>query len=137
MNYFFFQQFLTELCENGHLTSKTEDEKIFYSITKKGKDTLNYFLGRIPLGVKKRIDETITSIRKNIKNETLITADYIPENEKEFIVNCKVNEDNFTLIDLKISVGTKSDARSICNNWKKYSQVIYSEIIDSLIKIRE
>jgi predicted transcriptional regulator len=137
MNYFFFQQFLTELCEEGHLIPENVDEKTFYTISQKGRDTLNYFLNRIPLGVKKRIDETISSIRKNIKNETLITADFIPESEKEFIVSCKVNEDNFALIDLKISVGTKSDARLICSNWKKHSQEIYSEIVKSLIKNRE
>jgi predicted transcriptional regulator len=119
MNYFFFQQFLTELCENGQLLAETVDEKILYTISQKGTQVLDYFSSHIPVGVKKRIDETISSIRKNIKNETLITADYTPENENEYIVTCKVNEDNFSLIDLKITVGTKSDAREVCNNWKK------------------
>ncbi len=137
MNYFFFQQFLTELCENGHLTARNKDEKILYEISLKGEQTLDYFIDRIPLGVKTRIDETISSIRKKIKNKTLITADFTPESEKEYIVRCKVNEDNFSLIDLKITVGTKSDARIVCNNWEKYSQVIYSEIINSLIRKRE
>ncbi|HPD01451.1 MAG TPA: DUF4364 family protein, partial [Acetivibrio sp.] len=30
----------------------------------------------------------------------------------------------------------KNDARRICENWKKNSQTIYSEIIESLLKDR-
>lgn len=137
MNYFLLQQFLNELSENNFLATETKEDKIFYTITASGRQTLEYFINLIPFGIKGRIDNTIGSIRKNIKNETQITADFTPESEREFVVSCKVNEDDFSLIDLKITVGTKSDARTICENWKKHSQVIYTEIIDSLTKKRE
>ena len=137
MNYFYLQQFLNELCENNFLNKETSEDKTFYNITQNGKQTLSYFLNMIPFGTKARIDNSIQAIRKNIKNETLITADYTPKSENEFIVSCKVHEDNFSLIDLEITVGSKSDARIICDNWKHHSQNIYPEIIDSLTKKRE
>ncbi|HHW49747.1 MAG TPA: DUF4364 family protein [Clostridiaceae bacterium] len=136
MNYFFLQQHLNELCESGMLVSELIEGKTFYNITPNGRKTLEYFINLIPVGIKMRIDDTISSIRKKIKNETLITADFMPESENEFMVNCKVREDNFTLIDINITVGTKSDARMICENWKKNSQEIYSEILESLTRKR-
>lgn len=137
MNYFIFQQFLNELCELGYLSSEIIDNKTFYTITSLGKQTLSYFTGHIPIAIKTCIDNSISEIRKRIKNETLVKADYTPESENEFIVKCQVHEDNFSLIDLEISVGTKSDCHTICENWKKYSNQIYSEILDSLIKKRD
>lgn len=137
MNYFLLQQFLDELCIDNLLACSLESGKTFYTITPAGKQTLGYFPSLIPAGIKARIDNTISAIRKNIKNETLITADFIPESENEYIVTCKVHEDDFALIDLKITVGTRNDARTICENWKKHSQAIYPEIIESLIKKRE
>ena len=137
MNYFIFQQFLNELCELEYLSSEKIDNKTFYTITSSGKQTLNYFTNHIPVGIKNRIGSNITEIRKRIKNETLVKADYTPESENEFIVKCQVHEDNFSLIDLEISVGTKSDCNAICENWKKYSQQIYSEILESLIRKRD
>jgi len=53
------------------------------------------------------------------------------------MVNCSVREDDFTLIELKIAVGNRNDARSICDNWKNYPHQIYMEIIDSLTTNRE
>lgn len=137
MNYFLLQQFLNELCENNLLLSKELEGKTFYSITQNGKQTLNYFVNLIPVGIKKRIDDSFLYLKKRIKNETYITADYTPESENEYIVSCKVCEDDFSLIDIKIMVGAKSDARAICENWKNNSQQIYAEIIESLIKKRD
>ena len=136
MNYFYLQQFLNDLCENNFLNKEVSDKKAFYTVTQSGKQTLSYFLNLIPFGTKARIDESIQSIRKNIKNETLITADYMPKSENEFVVSCKVHEDNFSLIDLEITVGSKVDARIICENWKNQSQNIYPEIIESLTRKR-
>jgi len=137
MNYFLLQQHLNELCEGSLLSPEVVEGKTFYQITRNGKQTLGYLSNLIPRGIKARIDNTISAIRKNIRNETLITADFIPESENEYIVTCSVREDNFSLIELKLTVGTKADARSICDNWKKHPQALYAEIIESLTKKRD
>jgi predicted transcriptional regulator len=137
MNYFLLQQFLNELFESKFLLLEMVDGKTLYKITQAGRNTLEYFSNLIPSGIKARMDNTFTDIRKNIRNETLITADFTPESENKFIASCKVGEDNFSLMEINVTVGTKIDARTVCENWKKYSQAIYSEIIDILTKKRE
>ncbi|MCX7921725.1 MAG: DUF4364 family protein [Clostridia bacterium] len=137
MNYFFLQQFLNELCDNNLLECNVLNDKTYYIITRRGKETLSYFLNLIPPGIKASIDNTISSIKKAIKNETHVTAEYLPESENEYVVSCKIQEDNFTLIDLKVTVGSKHDARAICDSWKKNPQEIYQEIISCLIRKRE
>lgn len=136
MNYFLLQQFLKELCDSSFLGSSQVEEKSYYFITETGKQTLSYFHHLIPSGIKGIIDSSLFEIKRAIKNETLITADYMPEGNNEYSVHCKVNEDTFSLIDLKVTVGTKNDARLICNNWKEHSQEIYAEIIEILTRKR-
>lgn len=137
MNYFMLQQYLNDLYERKFLAAETVEGKIMYKITSTGRQTLNYFSHLIPAGIKTKMDNTFNDIRKNIRNETLITADFTPESEDKFIVTCKVGEDNFSLMEVDVTVGTKNDVRTICENWKKHSQAIYSEIIESLIKKRD
>ncbi len=137
MNYFIFQQFLKELCDSHLLIiNETVVSSSTYLLTKAGKQTLEFFHNRIPLGLKSRLDSYMSSARKKIRNELCISADFIPENEQEYFVICKAKEDDFNLIDLKISVGTRNDANTICNNWKQHSEKIYIEIIESLLKNR-
>ncbi len=137
MNYFLLQEFLNELCDSKFLASQNDGDKVIYTITPSGKQTLEYFINLIPFGIKSNIDDSVSDIRKEIRNDTLITAEFTPESENEFIVSCKVSEAEFLLVDLKLSVGTKNDARTICENWKKHSHAIYAEIIESLNRKRE
>lgn len=137
MNYFSSQQYLNELCGDKLFSAELVDGKTFYTITEAGKKTLSYLSDLILPVVKEKIDSTIYSLKKRIKNETYITADFIPESENKYIVNCCVREDDFTLIELTLAVGSKNDARNICDNWKNNAQNIYPEIIESLIKKRQ
>lgn len=159
MNYFVLQQCLNELCESNlaslakdapgtkNAPEQTSDpvtapDAAFagssgnYILTNAGRKTLQYLVTKIPSGIRKRLDNTIPAARRQIEEDLLITAEYIPESEDKFLVVCKMREKGFPLIELKATVGTKKDALSVCDNWKKHSSVIYSEIIGSLTKDR-
>ncbi len=133
MNYFMLQQSLNEL-HDGKLVSLDKGQ---YVLTEAGRNALQYFLNLIPPGIKKRLDKTAPSNRKEIREETLITADFIPESEEKFTVACGIKENDFALIELKAAVGTKKEARSVCENWKNHSSEIYMEIIEALTKNRD
>lgn len=137
MNYFLLQQCLNELCEGGFLSQATVEGRTFYKMTPAGKQALDFFTGHIPSGIRSIINSISVKAKDRIKSETHITADFIPENENKYTVRLKVDEDSFTLIDLVLAVGTRNDAKAICENWKNNSQKIYSEFIESLTRKRE
>jgi hypothetical protein len=157
MNYFMLQQCLNELCENNLILyieeyakyepgagsapdqashTAAEDPSSSYTLTDAGRRTLQYLVAKIPSGIRKRLDDAIPAVRREIVEDLLITAEYIPESEDKYVVMCKMREKGFTLVELKATVGTKKDALSVCENWKKHSSAIYSEIIKSLTKQR-
>lgn len=141
MNYFMFQQSFNELHESKlieyHEAVNTPDNVEGFKLSATGIKTLQYFLNLITPGIRNQLDKTLPDARKEILYDALITADYIPESESKFTVCCRINEKGFQLIELKATVGTKNDARLICDNWKKHSTEIYAEVIESLIKNRE
>lgn len=136
MNYFMLQQFLSDLCGNGLLHSESAENRIFYSITDKGIQTLAYFKHLIPAGIRNRIDSILPDARKEIKQELQVIADYMADSETKFYVHCSVREQDFSLVDIELTVGTKNDALFVCENWKKNSDAIYAEIIESLLRER-
>ncbi len=129
MNYFFLQQYLSDLVNTNHIKNYTKDDKQFYKITKKGEETLTFFENRISITAKESVLKTIESKRKDFKESTEIISDYIPLNKNEYIVDCKIIENNTPLIELKLTVGTKAQAKSMCELWKKNPQSIYAQII--------
>ncbi len=136
MNYFYFQQYLSELLEEGLLTVCNEQGGQYYQMNDKGLRVLDMLQSILPMGLKKRIEESVRSIRKNVRMETFITADYIPEDENTYSVICKIRENDFPLMEVKLAAGSREEARNICRNWINSPQLVYSEILDALMKER-
>lgn len=137
MNYIFLQQYLDELCEGKFLEKIEAEDKVSYSLSPAGQQSLEYFTSLIPAGTKSRIDETLLTNKKKIKMENSIVADYDAVNENEFIANLKICEGDFTYIDLKLTVGSRSDAKKICSNWTLNSEKIYKKIISAVAESSE
>lgn len=137
MNYFIFQKYLSELVDNKLISQYNDNNTILYAVNDNGRKMLDYFSNMIPCGIKNIIDSNFAKIKKQLKAETSIYADFTPNNETEYTVSCKISEGSCDLLDLKITVGTRKDAHAICNSWKNSAQEIYLYLIGNLIKSQE
>ena len=133
MNYFSLQQFLSQLMEDNFLKIYEDSNKEYYTLTKKGIDTLEYFLSRIPDQIKEKLDEYIRLNKENLLADTQVKSSFVKQSDNEFIVNLRVIENQSNLIDLNLNVSSEKQAKLICDNWKKNASYMYAEIIDLLI----
>ncbi|MBW4829713.1 MAG: DUF4364 family protein [Clostridiaceae bacterium] len=134
MNYFLVQQFLSELTRSKFIEYSRQEEKERYTILKKGKLTLDYFIHKIPDEIKNDIDKKFEVKKEELKRETQIIGDYFKKNENEYVVNLKLVEKDCTLFSLYLNVVSSEQAKMICNNWKSNPDKIYQEILNTLIK---
>ena len=133
MNYFSLQQFLSQLMEANFLKIYEDSNKEYYTLTKKGIDTLEYFLSRNPDQIKEKLDEYIRLNKENLLADTQVKSSFVKQSDNEFIVNLRVIENQSNLIDLNLNVSSEKQAKLICDNWKKNASYMYAEIIDLLI----
>lgn len=136
MNYFYMQQYLSELIEEELVKVEKNESVSYYLISKKGMDILNMFESILPAGLKKRLKDSVGELKKTLHTKTMITADYLPEGDG-YNVMCKIRERDFSLLEVKIAAGTKKDARNICKNWIESSHEIYLEILETMIQDRK
>lgn len=128
MNYFMLQQFLSELKETKFITEKLEDHTELLSITEKGKNTLNYFINRIPNSVKEEINQLISEKKLAFKKKSEVTSHYVKVNEGKYQVKLSIIEENVSMIDLKFTVDSIKKAQEICEKWQKDASNIYRGI---------
>lgn len=133
MNYFVLQQFLSELLEAKFLTTYKESKKEYYCITQKGFEILESLIDKIPQDTGSKINKYIQKNKSKILSKTEIKASFKKQNEYEFIVNLRVDENRTNLINLSLNVSSEKQAKLICDNWRKNASYMYAEIIDSLI----
>ena len=106
INYFYFQQFLV--------------------------DTLELTLDMLPGIIKLKVDTNIKGELKEIKDESAIKAEFIPISEKEFIVKCKILENNITTFEIQTLVSSREQATNIVKNWNENAGDIYLNVTKML-----
>lgn len=132
INYFTLQQYLSELVESGFVKSYKEGRHSFLSITKMGKETLRFFITRIPLNKKEIIDEYINKHFKNASETVEVISEFEPKGENDFIVTLKLLKGEKKLLDIKLPAATREEAKRICIKLKEKSDDLYKHINELL-----
>ena len=128
------QQYLNELVESELIVKSKENNASYFNISDKGLQTLEFFSSRIPTSIRSELDRFISTNWRKLRTELDVFAEYIPNKEHEYIVHCKVTENDSVLIDINVNVASKKQAIAMCTNWKSNASTLYGEILTVLSK---
>lgn len=133
IDFFTFQQCISELEESQMIIQIAHQKKQCYTITEGGKKAIEVFEQRVSKYTSGIINNYISKNKESLKKDSQIIAEYNKINNKEYIVNLKVIENELVLMDLKLSVVSAKQAKQVCDKWKNSSEKIFSQLIGSLI----
>ena len=134
MNYFFFKQILTDLIDSKLVGTYTKEEEQVVKITKEGKNAYILTKDVLPGILKLKADSVFKKEFASIENEASIIAEFIPKNENNYTVKCKIVENNETIFEVRTFVGSRERAKKIVDNWNKHANSIYPEMLNLLLK---
>lgn len=133
MNYFYFQELLTDLIESNFVGSFTKDEDTIVKITTDGQNTLTLTKSLLSGILKLKADTVFKEELSNIAEQSSIITEYIPKDEKNYTVKCRIVEKNETIFEVSTYAGSRDRAKQISDNWKNNANAIYPKIIDLLL----
>ena len=133
MNYFYFQELLTDLIESNFVGSFTKDEDTIIKITSNGQNALSLTKSLLPGILKLKADNVFKQELSNIAEESSIITEYIPKDEKNYTVKCRIVEKNETIFEVSTFAGSRDRAKQISDNWKNNANNIYPKILNLLL----
>lgn len=131
--YFDLQQYLSELIDTDLLNYLETRNKYFYSISSAGIKTLSFFEYRIDDSLKYKMDRYAKENRNRLRKESQITSEYKKLSDGQYIVTCRVMEQDMVLLELKLNVADSNQAKRMCENWLNKAPEIYKNIMSALI----
>ncbi|HAX52134.1 DUF4364 family protein [Muricomes intestini] len=131
--YFKLQEALSNMVDSELLEVETTHNRTLYHLTENGTETIRFFTNKISPGIQKDINEFLREKQYDLKEESAVKSDYYLNTNHEYEVRCRIVENGFSLIDLKITVPTKTEAETIANNWAGRSQDIYALLLSKLL----
>lgn len=133
INYFYFQQTLNELIETNLVGSYTKDEDIVLKITSEGKNKLSLTKNILPGIIKLKANTIFKDELVAIEEEQSIITEYIPKNENDYTVKCKIVENSEIIFEVRTFAGSNERAKKISDNWKQNASTIYPKILALLL----
>ena len=133
INYFYFQELLTDLIYTNLVGSFTKDEDTFIKITSDGQNALSLTKSLLPGIVKLKADNVFKEEVSIIAEESSIVTEYTPKDENSYTVTCKIIEKNDVIFEVSTFAGTRERAKQISDNWKSHAEEIYPKIIKLLL----
>ena len=133
INYFYFKQILTDLIDSKLVGTYTKEEEPVIRITSEGKNAYHLTKDVLPGIMKLKADNIFEKEISNIEEESSIIAEFTPRNENDYIIKCKIVENNETIFEVKTFVGSRDRAKRIVDNWNKNATTIYPKILNILL----
>lgn len=133
MNYFYFQELIADLIESSLVGSFTNDEDTIIKITSDGQNALSLTKSLLPGILKLKADNIFKKEISNIAEESSVITEYIPKDEKNYTVKCRIVEKNETIFEVSTFAGSRDRAKQISDNWKNNANNIYPKIMSLLL----
>ena len=130
VNYFYFKEVLTDLLDSklaGNFT-KDEEESVL-KITSEGKNALPLTIDVLPGILKLKADNVFKKEFSSINDETSVIAEFIPKDENDYTIKCRIIEKNETIFEVKTFAGSRERAKKIVDNWNKNASKIYLKVV--------
>lgn len=131
-NFITLQQVIGELIDAELVTAQSIRNRTHLSITKEGKETLNFFENQINDSIKADIRNFFENNEIQMRNEVSVLADFYKATSGEYEAHLTAKEKDVNLVDIKISVPSEETASAICDNWQRKNQEIYQYLISQL-----
>ena len=133
INYFYFKQLLTDLIDSKLVGTYTKEEEPVIRITSEGKNAYILTKDVLPGLTKLKADHVFKKEFSSIEEEASVIAEFIPKNENDYTVKCKIVENNETIFEVKTFVGSRDRAKRIVDNWNKNATKIYPKVLNMLL----
>ena len=140
VNYFYFKQVLTDLIETklvGIFTKDEENDDDVIKITTEGKTALTLTQDVLPGILKLKADNVFKKEFSSVNDETSVIAEFIPKNENDYTIKCKIVENNESIFEVRTFAGSRERAQRIVDNWNNNASTIYPKILNLLLNNQE
>lgn len=132
IDYFILMHYVTNLAEMEYITSVAIDGEVRYIIEESGIEMVSMFEKKIPIAMKAKLDYEVRKIREEHFKNTQIRTKIVPLDEQMYMTQCGIYEQDLPIMEVNITVGSRSLADRIVKNFNEDATEIYKCVYELL-----
>lgn len=129
-DYFSTLSVIGDLINSKLIDADESHNTTIYTVNEGGLETLSALKERISSATRLEVEEYLKTNEISFKETRDVKSYYDKSSMGGFVVNLKLLEENLTLLDINLHVGSEVQAKSICTNWKNNYEKVYESLMD-------
>lgn len=129
-DYFSTLSVIGDLGNSGLIDTDETHNTTVYTINESGMETLSALKDKLSTTTKEEVEEYLKANEISLKETKELKSYYDKASMGGFVVTLKLLEENVTLLDVNLHVGSEIQAKSICTNWKNNYEKVYESLMD-------
>ena len=105
INYFYYQELITDLKSNNLIIFISQDDCNLLKLSSEGKQAYELTKSLLPGLLKLKADTVLKEQIPNIEEESSVISEFIPKDENNYTIKCKVIEKNETIFEISLYAG--------------------------------
>ena len=127
---------LAGLKDAGFVRESQRLEGRLLVLTPEGRQSLELFGTRIRASLQEKLEAHGAAWRRRIREEQQMPADW-EETEHGFIVTLRTIEAGAEIVNLRLTVATKQQAKRFCARWRENAPFLYQTLMERLGETQE
>ncbi len=136
MDYFMFQQIFYDLEEEGLVAVRPMAFGHAFSMTGRGKETLSLFRESLPNSIREKLAAYAADNRTEFQTETQLVSTMEEQADGSYEVRLMAQERSRVILDIRMSLATRSMAQKVRADWGENAEEIYSYLLEKRLENR-
>ncbi len=133
MEYFSLRTNLHDLTENGLVKREDSVNGRFYSLTKVGLGTLDFFKKDLYASMREDIDAYAEKNAPDIQLESRVFAEYIRLSDDQYRVVLRIIENDLFVFEMTFFAASRGEADKYVTAWRKKALEVYRQVFEALL----
>lgn len=130
IDYFDFSECLADLVRTDHLSLSDSG---LYAITEKGRRNSAICESSLPYSVRLRCDRNLEEWNRKLRRQRQVKASIEQRANGTYTVKLALNDDKGSVMDLRLMVVDRAQAKAVSQRFRKSPETLYSQIIRLLL----
>lgn len=132
MEYFDFQNMLTQLEEDAFVAAVPCAFGHGYRITPHGESTLAMFCEQLPYSVRENLRAYVAAHGASLREQTQFSSTTTQMPDGSYLAILRLMDKNSQILNISLQLPTAQLAQAACENWSEQAGPIYQELLKKL-----
>ncbi len=132
VDYFYYCQALSEMCDTAHVLTNEQDGQTHYSISPRGYEVSGLMENQLSASLKMAVRQAAQMFTNRVEQDSFINTEAFTRGGLPMVC-CELTDGTDPILHIELMIAEQAQGATIAKNFRAKSEKIYNEVLKILL----